>query len=206
MDLNGRDMRNARPSQDEFRKWETNFTLSAESQQERFRPLTESNIGNRLAVSLDRQTSPTPLVSRRHHSIEDRRFRPQHRGPEQPGSRVDDLLSDDLRSGFACPRDYWCCCWWEGEFRLAPPPRPTPSVKSFQAGIAGLAAVIIVMLVYCRRSGINAVLALLLNTIILAGRGNACTLRRAHAAGYRRCDFDRWYGGGFQCADFRAYP
>ena len=40
--------------------------------------------------------------------------------------------------------------------------------EGFQAGIAGLAAVIIVMLVYYRRSGtVNAVLALLLNTIIL---------------------------------------
>ena len=35
------------------------------------------------------------------------------------------------------------------------------------AGLAGLAAVIIVMLVYYRRSGVNAVLALFLNTVIL---------------------------------------
>jgi preprotein translocase subunit SecD len=35
------------------------------------------------------------------------------------------------------------------------------------AGLAGLAAVIVVMLVYYRRSGVNAVLALFLNTVIL---------------------------------------
>jgi len=35
------------------------------------------------------------------------------------------------------------------------------------AGIAGLLAVIVVMLVYYRRSGVNAVLALVLNTVIL---------------------------------------
>ena len=35
------------------------------------------------------------------------------------------------------------------------------------AGLAGLAAVIVVMLVYYKRSGVNAVLALLLNTVIL---------------------------------------
>src|SRR6201999_2749526 len=35
------------------------------------------------------------------------------------------------------------------------------------AGIAGLSAVVLVMLVYYKRSGVNAVLALLLNTIIL---------------------------------------
>jgi preprotein translocase subunit SecD len=35
------------------------------------------------------------------------------------------------------------------------------------AGIAGLAAVIVVMLVYYKRSGVNAVLSLLLNTVLL---------------------------------------
>ncbi len=35
------------------------------------------------------------------------------------------------------------------------------------AGLAGLAAVIVVMLVYYKRSGVNAVLALFLNTVIL---------------------------------------
>jgi preprotein translocase subunit SecD len=35
------------------------------------------------------------------------------------------------------------------------------------AGLAGLAAVIVVMLIYYKRSGVNAVLALVLNTIIL---------------------------------------
>ena len=35
------------------------------------------------------------------------------------------------------------------------------------AGIAGLIAVVVIMLVYYKRSGVNAVLALLLNTVIL---------------------------------------
>ena len=35
------------------------------------------------------------------------------------------------------------------------------------AGIAGLLAVIVAMLVYYKRAGVNAVLALLLNTVIL---------------------------------------
>ena len=39
--------------------------------------------------------------------------------------------------------------------------------EGMYAGIAGLIAVIIVMLVYYKRSGVNAVLALLLNTVIL---------------------------------------
>jgi preprotein translocase subunit SecD len=39
--------------------------------------------------------------------------------------------------------------------------------EGMMAGIAGLAAVIIAMLVYYKRSGVNAVLALLLNTVLL---------------------------------------
>jgi preprotein translocase subunit SecD len=39
--------------------------------------------------------------------------------------------------------------------------------QGYIAGIAGLAAVILVMLIYYKLSGINAVLALLLNTVIL---------------------------------------
>jgi len=52
--ITGREMRNARPSQDEFRKWETNFTLSPDGGK-RFGRFTEANIGNRLAVVLDNQ-------------------------------------------------------------------------------------------------------------------------------------------------------
>jgi preprotein translocase subunit SecD len=39
--------------------------------------------------------------------------------------------------------------------------------EGIQAGVAGLIAVIVVMLVYYKRSGVNAVLALLLNAVIL---------------------------------------
>ncbi len=44
---------------------------------------------------------------------------------------------------------------------------PIPSGKASAAGIAGLVAVVLFMLVYYRRSGINATLALVLNAVIL---------------------------------------
>lgn len=50
--VRGTDVRNARPGQDEFRKWETSFTLSQDGAR-RFGRFTEANIGNRLAVVLD---------------------------------------------------------------------------------------------------------------------------------------------------------
>jgi len=53
------------------------------------------------------------------------------------------------------------------------------------AGIAGLLAVIVVMLVYYKRSGVNAVLALVLNHRDSHG-GALLFPRRAHAAGNRR--------------------
>ena len=52
--VTGRDLRNARPSQDEFGKWETSFTLSQDASK-RFGRFTESNIGNKLSVVLDNQ-------------------------------------------------------------------------------------------------------------------------------------------------------
>ena len=52
--IQGSEMRNARSGQDEFRKWETSFTLSLDAGK-RFGRYTESNIGNRLAVVLDGQ-------------------------------------------------------------------------------------------------------------------------------------------------------
>src|SRR5258708_7017758 len=52
--VTGNQLRNARSGQDEFRKWETSFTLSPDGGK-RFGRYTEANIGNRLAVVLDNQ-------------------------------------------------------------------------------------------------------------------------------------------------------
>jgi preprotein translocase subunit SecD len=156
--INGRDMRNARPSQDEFRKWETSFTLSPEAGK-RFARYTESNIGNRLAVSLDRQTASAPLVS---VATIQSRIEDSGRITGLGSQEESDNLSKYLRSG-SLPAGIETA-----EERSVGPSLGADSIKEgFQAGTAGLIAVIIVMLVYYRRSGINAVLALLLNTIIL---------------------------------------
>src|SRR5712692_7875115 len=59
--VGGRDLRNARPSQDEFRKWETGFTLTQDGGR-RFERFTEANIGNRLAVVLDNQIRSVAVI------------------------------------------------------------------------------------------------------------------------------------------------
>jgi preprotein translocase subunit SecD len=151
--VSGRDMRNARPSQDEFQKWETNFTLSPEAGK-RFGRFTEANIGNRLAVSLDKQLVSVATIQSR---IDDS-GRITGLGSQEEA----DNLSKYLRSG-SLPAGIQYM-----EERSVGPSLGADSIREgFQAGIAGMLAVIIAMLVYYRRSGVNAVLALLLNTVIL---------------------------------------
>ncbi|HTP33285.1 MAG TPA: protein translocase subunit SecD [Candidatus Acidoferrales bacterium] len=151
--ITGREMRNARAGQDEFRKWETNFNLSQEGGR-RFGRYTEANIGNRLAVVLDNQIVSVATIQSK---IED-------------SGRITGLGSEDeavdlsryLRSG-SLPAGVQYL-----EERSIGPSLGADSIhQGIIAGIAGLVAVIVVMLVYYKRSGVNAVLALALNTVIL---------------------------------------
>jgi preprotein translocase subunit SecD len=151
--ITGRDMRNARPGQDDFRKWETNFTLSPDGGK-RFGRYTETNIGNRLAVALDNQLVSVATIQAR---IEDS-GRITGLGSEEEA--VD--LSRYLRSGSLPAGIVYL------EERSIGPSLGADSIhQGLLAGVFGLAAVIIAMLVYYRGAGINAVLALILNTIVL---------------------------------------
>ena len=88
--ITGREMRNARAGQDEFRKWETDFTLSPDAGK-RFGRYTGDNIGNRLAVVLDNQIVSVATIQAR---IEDS-GRITDLGSEQEAAD----LSRYLRSG-----------------------------------------------------------------------------------------------------------
>ena len=154
--ITGREMRNARASQDTTlgnRGWETNFTLSQDGGK-RFARFTEANVGNRLAVVLDNNIVSVATIQSR---IED-------------SGRITGLGSEDeavdlsryLRSG-SLPAGVI----YLQESSVGPSLGADSIHQGFLAGIAGLAAVVAVMLVYYRRSGLNAVLALLLNTVLL---------------------------------------
>jgi preprotein translocase subunit SecD len=151
--VRGTDLRNARPGQDEFRKWEANFTLTQDAGK-RFGRYTEANIGNRLAVVLDNQIRSVATIQSR---IED-------------SGRITGLSSEQeasdlalvLRAG-ALPAGIQFL-----EERSIGPSLGADSVhQGIVAGLCGLAAVIIAMLVYYRRAGVNAVIALILNTVVL---------------------------------------
>jgi preprotein translocase subunit SecD len=151
--VSGREMRNARPGQDEFRKWETSFTLSPEGGR-RFGQYTERNIGNRLAVVLDNQIVSVATIQSK---IEDS-GRITGLGSQEEGED----LSRYLRSG-SLPAGVKY-----GEERSVGPSLGADSIRQgLMAGIVGLIAVIIAMLLYYKRSGVNAVLALVLNTVVL---------------------------------------
>ena len=151
--ITGAEMRNARPGQDEFRKWETSFTLSPDGGK-RFGRYTEANVGNSLAVVLDNQIVSVATIQSK---IEDS-GRITGLGSEQEAEDLARYLrSGSLPAGVSYLQE-----------RSVGPSLGADSIKEgLMAGMAGLAAVIIVMLVYYKRSGINAVLALLLNTVVL---------------------------------------
>ncbi len=149
----GSQMRNAHAGQDEYRKWETSFTLSPDGGR-RFGDFTEKNVGNKLSVVLDNQIVSVATIQSK---IEDS-GRITNLGSEEEAED----LARYLRSG-SLP-----AAVTPVEERSVGPSLGADSIhEGFMAAIAGLAAVVIVMLVYYRRSGINAVLALLLNTVIL---------------------------------------
>ncbi len=151
--VTGRDLRNARASQDEFRKWETGFTLSPDGAR-RFERFTEANIGNKLAVVLDNQIRSVATIQAR---ISDQ-GRITNVGTEQEATD----LALVLRSGSLPASIVYL------EERSVGPSLGADSIREgIVAGLAGLLAVVVAMLIYYKRAGINAVLALALNTILL---------------------------------------
>lgn len=151
--VTGRDLRNARPSQDEFGKWETSFTLSQDASK-RFGRFTESNIGNKLAVVLDNQIFSVATIQ---NKIEDS-GRITGIGDQTAASDLSlTLTSGSLPAGILYLEE-----------RTVGPSLGADSIHDgLLAGVVGVVTVILVMLVYYKRAGVNATLALVLNAVIL---------------------------------------
>lgn len=153
--ITGRDLRDAKPAQDEFGKWETSFVLSQDAKG-RFGSFTEKNIGNRLAIVLDGQIRTAPTIQSR---IDDS-------GRITGASSQDDAkdLALLLKSG-SLPAGI--------EYLQEQTVGPSLGADSIQqgliAGLVGLVIVIAIMFIYYSTSGLNATLALVLNAIILIG-------------------------------------
>ena len=151
--VRGADLRDAKPLQSQTGQWETQFVLTQEAGR-RFERYTEANVGNRLAIVLDNQWRLAPTINSK---IGDTGTI-TNMGSQQDAS--DTALV--LRAG-SLPASLV----YLQESTVGPSLGADSIRQGFIAGTAGIAAVVLVMLAYYKRAGINATLALVLNAVIL---------------------------------------
>jgi preprotein translocase subunit SecD len=153
--VTGRDLRNARPSVDEYNKPAVSFTLNADGAA-KFRRVTSENINRQLAIILDHQVQSAPVIE----SVIEAEGRIAGTFTQQ---QVQDLALV-LRSG-ALPASLTYL-----EQREVGPTLGADSIREgVTASLIGLALVTLFMLVYYRLAGINAFVSIGLNLVILLG-------------------------------------
>ena len=152
--VTGRDLRSAvenrstNPGQ-----WQINFALSPDAAR-RFGPFTEQNIGRQMAIVLQHRVYSAPVIKAR---IEDSGVIEGNFSQESAHD-----LALVLRAG-ALPASIKYL-----EERTVGPSLGADSIRhGVQASVLSLIVVMLFMLVYYRLSGANAVVALILNLIIL---------------------------------------
>jgi preprotein translocase subunit SecD len=153
--VTGQDLRSARASVDENNRPAVSFTLSNEGGR-KFGKVSGENIGRQLAIILDGRVQSAPTLETRINS------EGRITGSFTPEEVQD--LSLKLRSG-ALPAklDYL-------EEQTIGPTLGADSIRSgVVASAVGLGLVIVFMLVYYKASGVNAVVALIFNLVILLG-------------------------------------
>ena len=151
--VTGRDLRDAQPGRDENQQPEVDFQLSADGAR-RFGDFTERNIGQRLAVVLDGRIQTVATIQSR---ITDR-GRITGVGSAQRASDIALVL----RAG-ALPASMRYL-----EERTVGPSLGADSIREgVIAGIIGSLTVMLFMLIYYRFAGVNAVVALVLNLVVL---------------------------------------
>ena len=152
--VRGPDIRDARPEQGQLpNTWTTGFVLSQDAAR-RFSSYTGSHVGQRLAIVLDGKVLEAPVIK---NQISDQ-------GVIEGAANEQDAadLGLNLKAG-SLPASVV----YEQENTVGPSLGADSMREGFIAGIAGVLAVIIAMLIYYKKSGINATLALILNAIIL---------------------------------------
>jgi preprotein translocase subunit SecD len=153
--VTGKELRNARPTIDENNQPAVSFTLSNDGGR-RFGDVTAQNIGRQLAIVLDGRVQSAPRI--------EGRITTEGRITGSFTQEEVQNLSLILRSG-ALPASLTYL-----EERTIGPTLGADSIRSgIIASIVGLLLVVSFMLVYYKLSGVNAVVALLFNLIILLG-------------------------------------
>jgi preprotein translocase subunit SecD len=153
--ITGQDLRGATPAPDTNNpsQYQVHFELSTAAAA-RFGPYTESHIGHRMAIVLDHQVYSAPVIQGR---IDD--------NGEITGNFTQDTSHDlalVLRAG-ALPASIKYL-----EERTVGPSLGADSIRQgVRASIGSILVVMIFLVFYYRLSGVNAVVALLLNLLIL---------------------------------------
>ena len=153
--VSGRDLRSAVENRNSTNPgmWQVNFTLSPEAAR-RFGPFTEQNKGRQMAIVLDHRVYSAPVINGR---IDDSGLIEGNFSQESAHD-----LALVLRAG-ALPASIKYL-----EERTVGPSLGADSIRhGVQASVLSLVVVMLFMLVYYRLSGGNAVLALILNLVIL---------------------------------------
>jgi preprotein translocase subunit SecD len=153
--VTGKDLRNARPSLDENNQPAVSFTLNNEGGR-RFGDVTGANVGRQLAIVLDGRVQSAPRIESRIST--DGRITGSFTNEEVQN------LSMILRSGaLPAPLSYL-------EEHTIGPSLGADSIRSgVLASTVGLLLIVAFMLIYYRLSGVNAVVALVFNLVILLG-------------------------------------
>jgi preprotein translocase subunit SecD len=153
--VTGQDLRGASPapSTNYPGQYEVHFQLSTAAAA-RFGPFTETNVGKHMAVVLDHKVYTAPVINSR---IEDSGIIEGNFSQESAHD-----LALVLRAG-ALPASIKYL-----EERTVGPSLGADSIREgVQASIASLVVVMIFLVIYYRLSGVNAVVALMLNLVIL---------------------------------------
>jgi len=153
--VTGRDLRSAVENRSTQMpgQWEIDFVLSGEAAH-RFGPFTEQNKGRQMAIVLNKQVYSAPVINSR---IEDRGL---IEGNFSQASAHELALT--LRAG-ALPASIKYL-----EERTVGPSLGADSIRhGVRASVLSLLVVMLFMVFYYRLSGVNAVLALILNLLIL---------------------------------------
>ena len=151
--VRGTDIRDASAAAGELNRWETNFVLTQQAAK-KFATYTEASIGQRAAIVVDGIVISAPTIQSR---ISDTGRITGAANQEEAADLALNLRAGSLPAALKIEEE-----------RTVGPSLGTDSIhEGFAAGIAGVIAVVFFMLIYYKRSGINATLALILNAVIL---------------------------------------
>jgi preprotein translocase subunit SecD len=153
--VTGRDLRTAQPTLDENNQPAVRFTLSSDGAR-RFGKVTGENIGRQLAIVLDERVQSAPRIDSRIST--DGRITGGFTQQEAQDLALI-LRSGSLSAGLTYLQE-----------RTIGPTLGADSIRSgVFASVVGLLLIVMFMLVYYKLSGVNAVVALLFNLVILLG-------------------------------------